>query len=276
MENNRRPSRIPTGIPGLDELLGGGYVKNTVNTLIGTTGTGKTIFSIQFLLEGLERGEDCIYISFDLEKEDFERVTESLGWKVADYIESEQLKVMKFHVEDTSFLNSGIMKTLGQLAESAKHEHEVRIAIDSFTPLITTIDERARADVGWFFRNLRTAGTAVITLEEPFDGRINSSLEIPAFLSDCVIHLKNIGYGEIYSRTLRIVKHRFSWHNEGVFPYSIVEGIGVVVENKRFEGFKVDVSKLRVSEFAKTKILKLAEEGIISEKDIEKIIKRIL
>ncbi len=266
-------TRVPTGIHGLDDLLGGGYVANSVNAIIGTTGTGKTIFSIQYLLEGLERGEKCIYVSFDLEKEDFERMSESMGWKISDYVESEQLKVLKFHAEDTSFLNRGIIKSLTEMARGCEG---VRIAIDSFTPLITTVSERARGDVGWFFRNLRGIGTSLITLEEPLDGRVNSSVEIPAFLSDSVIHLKNIGYGEIYNRTMRIIKHRFSWHSEGVFPYTIVEGFGIVVENRRFDGFSLDVSRLKVSDVARSKIKKLAEEGIISEEDVERIVKRIL
>ena len=42
--------RVPTGIPGLDKLIQGGLVKNSANLVAGGTGTGKTIFAIQFLV----------------------------------------------------------------------------------------------------------------------------------------------------------------------------------------------------------------------------------
>ncbi len=260
--------RINTGIFGLDELIGGGFVKNTVNAVLGTTGCGKTIFSIQFLLEGLENGEDCVYISFDLDVEEFERIARSMGWRISDYIESGQLKVGKFHVEDASFLNSELVKFI-----SGK---DIRIVVDSFSPLVALMDYRSRAEVGWFFKNMRSSGTAVITVEEPLVGAPDQFANLTLFLADSVIHLKNVGYGEIYNRTLRVVKHRMSWHADGVFPYSIIEGAGFVVEEKRGEGVKVDIGDLRLSDKAKSRISKFLEEGILTEKDIEKIRRRLL
>jgi circadian clock protein KaiC len=48
--------RIPTGIKGLDEMLGGGFPKERVVIVYGGSGTGKTIFSLQFLASAAERG----------------------------------------------------------------------------------------------------------------------------------------------------------------------------------------------------------------------------
>ncbi len=260
--------RLNTGIFGLDELVGGGFVKNTVNAIVGTTGCGKTIFSIQFLLEGLENGEECIYISFDLDVDEFERIARSMGWKISDYIESGQLKVGKFHVEDASFLNSELVKFIsGQ---------DLRIVIDSFSPLIASIDYRARAEVAWFFKNLRNSGTAIVTIEEPFIGSPDTFANLSLFLADSVIHLKNVGYGEIYNRTLRIVKHRLSWHADGVFPYQIVEGAGFVVEEKRGDGFEAKIDDLNVSNKAKEQLSRMFSEGILTKSDLEKIRRRLL
>ena len=54
---------IATGIPGLDEMFGGGMIKGSVLSLIGETGTGRTMFSFQFLHQGLLDGEKGLYIS---------------------------------------------------------------------------------------------------------------------------------------------------------------------------------------------------------------------
>ena len=61
----RGDQRIKLGIDGLDEMLGGGLIKNSVTGIIGTYGTGKTTFAINFIFEGLKKGETCIFISLD-------------------------------------------------------------------------------------------------------------------------------------------------------------------------------------------------------------------
>jgi len=51
----------------LDALLGSGLWSNSVNVVLGSAGTGKTVFALQFILRGLEKGEKCIFISFDMD-----------------------------------------------------------------------------------------------------------------------------------------------------------------------------------------------------------------
>ncbi len=48
---------IPSGIPGLDDMIGGGFIKGSIFVLIGETGTGRTMFSLQYLYQGLLNGE---------------------------------------------------------------------------------------------------------------------------------------------------------------------------------------------------------------------------
>lgn len=55
--------KIPTGIAGVDELIGGGLPKGRSILLSGEPGTGKTLFSLQYLLEGAKRGESVIYVT---------------------------------------------------------------------------------------------------------------------------------------------------------------------------------------------------------------------
>ena len=55
--------RVKMGIAGLDDMLGGGLIPGSICGIIGTYGTGKTTFSIEFVWEGLKKGENIIYIS---------------------------------------------------------------------------------------------------------------------------------------------------------------------------------------------------------------------
>ena len=57
--------RIKSGIPGLDEIIGGGFIKGHQILLAGNAGTGKTIFSCQFLLEGVRNNEKGLYLTLE-------------------------------------------------------------------------------------------------------------------------------------------------------------------------------------------------------------------
>ncbi len=221
--------RIKTGVIGLDPLLGGGFISNTVNVILGSTGVGKTIFALQYILEGLKNREKCLYISFDMDVDDIVKTAENMGWDIKSYIDDGLLKVGKFIVEDITFLNNELMNFIKE------NDNNSRIVIDSFTPLLSTLDYNVRKDVNWFFEQLKRVGTAVITIEEPLSGNLDvPSITLPSFLCDCLIHMKKLGYGEVLDRTLRIVKHRKSWHAEGVFPYRIFKGLGIVVDSKHY------------------------------------------
>ena len=77
--------RVPTGIPGLDKLIQGGLVKNSANLVAGGTGTGKTIFAIQFLVEGVKRKEPGIYITFEEKKKKVYLDMLEFGWDLEKY-----------------------------------------------------------------------------------------------------------------------------------------------------------------------------------------------
>ena len=106
-------------------------------------------------------------------------------------------------------------------------------------------------------------------------GEADSSINLSLFLADCVLHMKNVGYGEVYSRTIRVVKHRMSAHLDGVFPYSILAGAGIVIEERRGEGFEADLSDLPLPKVAKEKIEKYCRNGVLKKEDIDKIRKRV-
>jgi KaiC/GvpD/RAD55 family RecA-like ATPase len=57
--------RVSTGIPNLDALLGGGFIKDSVNLVEGGPGSGKTTFALQYLLDGCRKGERCIFFTLD-------------------------------------------------------------------------------------------------------------------------------------------------------------------------------------------------------------------
>lgn len=73
---------LPTGVAGLDEVLGGGLAESSLSLLQGSPGTGKTTLGLQFLLEGEARGERGLYVSLTETRRDLERICAAHAWDV--------------------------------------------------------------------------------------------------------------------------------------------------------------------------------------------------
>src|ERR1700754_2961318 len=74
--------RASTGIPGLDDILGGGLTPNRFYLIEGTPGTGKTTLALQFLLEGVRLGEPALYITLSETADELRAVAGTHGWSL--------------------------------------------------------------------------------------------------------------------------------------------------------------------------------------------------
>src|SRR5688572_24063429 len=74
--------KCATGVPGLDEILGGGLPRNQLFLVQGKPGTGKTTLALQFLLDGARIGERSLYITFSETKLELEMVAKSHNWNL--------------------------------------------------------------------------------------------------------------------------------------------------------------------------------------------------
>lgn len=75
-------NKLKTGVDGLDEILEGGLPENHIYLVEGELGAGKTTFALQFLLEGVRRGESVLYITLSETKDELIEVANSHGWSL--------------------------------------------------------------------------------------------------------------------------------------------------------------------------------------------------
>jgi circadian clock protein KaiC len=73
-------SKITSGVPGLDEILAGGFPSNRLFLVEGAPGTGKTTLALQFLLEGVRLGEKVLYVTLSETEDELQEVASSHGW----------------------------------------------------------------------------------------------------------------------------------------------------------------------------------------------------
>ena len=91
MEGARALARIQVGIPGFDELVHGGLPKGRSSLLAGSTGTGKTVFGLQFLAAGAAMGEPGVLVTFAERPEDLIENAASFGWDLDGLVRDRRL-----------------------------------------------------------------------------------------------------------------------------------------------------------------------------------------
>jgi KaiC/GvpD/RAD55 family RecA-like ATPase len=228
--------KISTGIFGLDTILHGGLRPNTLTVLIGSSGTGKTLFSLQFLLEGLHHGEDALYATLEEPPEQIVEEAILMGWNdVEKYADEGKLIFLKTVGKDfKKFIEDDLPDIVDEYYRSSKGKKR-RIIIDPLTPLLWVTPNRAeqRDLLVKLFSLFKKGGTVVATVEQHTvtKDEITPDREVtlPIFLSDYAFIFQFLGLGAEYNRGLRVIKTRGSSHYEGVYPVQITEGFGIVV-----------------------------------------------
>jgi len=88
--------RIPSGIPGFDQIVGGGLIRDRVYLLAGPAGAGKTIFSTQFLYNGISKyNENGIYVVLEETPQQLrENMYNSFGWNIQTYEDNGNIIVL--------------------------------------------------------------------------------------------------------------------------------------------------------------------------------------
>jgi len=93
--------RVKTGIYGFDDLVEGGIPEGFIVVATSTPGTGKTTFSMQFLLEGMKKNEKCIFFSFEEKVEQLIKQSVRYGWDIGKYLEKGYLEIFGFTMLST-------------------------------------------------------------------------------------------------------------------------------------------------------------------------------
>jgi KaiC/GvpD/RAD55 family RecA-like ATPase len=216
---------IKSGIRGLDEIMGGGLPKDSIILLSGTCGTGKSIFGMNFLIEGAMKGEPGIYISLEESPESNIKQMKLFGWPVDDMIKNKKLMILQPELYNFDALLTTIEDSIDRI--KAK-----RLVIDAISIIGMYFEDpyKVRKSILQLGALLKKMKCTTIAIDEVREGEPSlSAYGVEEFVVDGVIVLYLIKRSNIYLRAAVIRKMRGVNHSTKIHPMEIKSPGGIVI-----------------------------------------------
>jgi circadian clock protein KaiC len=224
-----KAGRVPSGLPGLDALIGGGIPIADATLVLGPSGVGKTLGCLNYLAEGLKRGEQCLYVTFQDTTDQLTGMAGEFGWDFTGACDEDRLTI--------SHVPVGKLE-LDVVAAVIRHRLDgggiTRIVIDSLAEMAHAAREAERFPA--YLRSLlgvvRAAGASLwVTSETRTFGPMEEPLVGLMFLFHNVIQIRYIEHCSEIGRVLNVLKMRNSRHDNGVYACSVT-GDGLTVGDR--------------------------------------------
>ncbi|MBS7640688.1 MAG: ATPase domain-containing protein [Candidatus Bathyarchaeia archaeon] len=227
-------NRVPSGINGLDEVIGGGFQQGSLIVVAGNPGTGKTIFSATFLYNGIVNyDEKGIYVSFAENRETFFSNMRALGFNFEELERAGSFYFLDM-VTAREEAAPAVMETIVREVEATGAK---RLVIDSFSALAQAFRNAHEARIvlhAVLSKIIRFLGcTTILVLEVPW-GEEMIGMGVEEFVADSIIHLKRTKLKDRLMRELEILKMRGVPIPEPCFVFTLKDGFRV------FPQFKVE------------------------------------
>lgn len=204
--------RVNTGIHGFDELVEGGIPEGSVVMVTGPPGTGKTTFSLQFLVEGVKNNERCIFFSFEEMAEQLIKQAIRYGWNIGEYIDKGYLEVFGF----SRFSAEEIIEIIEIFKPS-------RIVFDPFNVFSDVGDFRSSMQWRNILREIKNRRITCFAITEKRQGHEAKEFDEFDFMGDGIIFFEKRQKNELdpyYTYHIYIQKMRLTKVNE--IPHKLI------------------------------------------------------
>ena len=223
--------RLPTGVPGLDAMMGGGIPAGDAMMLAGPAGTGKTTFATQFAAAGLERGEAGVIVVFEEYPEEYLARVGKRDADLAASVRAGRLKVLYLRPLDLS-----VDETLWEILEGVRAVDATWVVIDSLSgfeiALAPTFREDFRESLYRLVGALTATGVTVVMTAEVLQGQadVRFTSEKVSFITDDIVAQRYVEIDGALRTVVAVVKMRGSQHSREFRFYEITPEGAVVGE----------------------------------------------
>ena len=230
--------RTPTGIQGLDQILGGGFPEGRVILVLGEPGAGKTILCSQFLFNGIKKFDECgLLVSLEENKSHYRREMLQFGWDFADaeeqgkfaYVDASPIRAIpgevKMGKQTIGRSDFSLLSLLELLRSNAKAINARRIVVDPISLLIFQYSddtERRRALLDLVEAMTETGATCILASELRQVGLQGRTLQLEEYLVHGVVLMQTITSGKVMERSIQVEKMRETEIDRQARPYRIM------------------------------------------------------
>ena len=222
-------SKSSTGVPGLDDILGGGLPRNCLHLIEGNPGVGKTTLAMQFLLEGKRVGERCLYITLSETKPELAAVAQSHGWDLEgiSIIELSAIERAIGGKGPTTLFQSAeveLTQLTKLLLEELSRNKPERVVLDSLSEvrMLAQSALRYRREVLRLKQQLAALGCTVLILDDR--ATEGTDVQVHSIVHGALsLNAAPLKYG-IFRRSLAVTKMRGVSFREGNHDYVIEKG----------------------------------------------------
>ena len=247
--------KIPTGISGFDFISHGGLPRGRSTLVSGSSGSGKTVFAAQFLVEGIRKsGQPGVFVTFEESPADIRKNVGALGldvagmekdgvWAFVDASPEHRGEVIRSGSFDLGALMARMESAIRKVGAD-------RLVLDSLGAVFNQFDDQGliRAELFRIVSALKEMGvTSVMTAERIDEYGEIARYGVEEFVTDNVVILRNVLEEEKRRRTLEILKVRGGTHQKGEFPFTILPNEGIVVVPLSAIELKQSSTNLRIA-----------------------------
>ncbi len=226
------PGRLPSGVLGLDELLGGGLPIGDTVLISGPSGTGKSVLAAQFIAAGAASGEPGVIVVFEEHPQEYLHRAAALGLDLPGFVARGAVEIIYLRPLDLS-----PDETLQAIREAVARTGARRVVIDSLTGFELALAPGFRADFRESLYRLvgaltGTGITVLLTMEIVQNaGELRFSPNVISFLADNILLLRYIETPGELRTSLAVIKMRNSPHSKAFWWYEIAVG-GLIVRGR--------------------------------------------
>jgi circadian clock protein KaiC len=245
----QKRERLSTGVPGMDEMLGGGVVSGDAVMLTGPAGSGKSTIATQFMVAGLNNGETGVIAVFEEYPEEYLARADARDSEVGKMIRAGKLELIYLRPLDLS-----VDEALHAILEAVERLKAKRVVIDSLSgfevALAPTFREDFRESLYRLVGTLTATGVTVFMTAEVIEGfhDVRFTAEKVSFITDEIIIQRYIEIEGELRRVMAVIKMRGSDHSHEIRTYEVTAR-GVVVGGplKEYDGIITGIPTLRVT-----------------------------
>lgn len=221
--------KVPTGIPGLDELIEGGFLEGASILVSGGSGTGKTILATQYIYKGAEQyGEPGVYITMEEGATNLWWNMKSFRWNLTKYEQDGLIKIYRIGMIEPADFAKRFDDEIDRIKKMVDDMNAKRLVIDSTTAFAMWMGGEAQVRYSLFklsdeLKELKC--TTIMTCETLGERDQFSRFGVEEFVSDGVIAL----YFMPPQRAMFVRKMRGTAHDQKIHPYTITnKGIEIL------------------------------------------------